>query len=585
MTPDSDAPPTPRDDRARDRRLLTWLVVGIIVVLGGLYVAGYAFAGDRLPQGTTVAGVDVGGMKPDRAERTLGEELQEAMSSPVTLVVADKQYPLDPEDVGLDVDLPASVDQVPVGRSWNPADMWEMLVGGEDYEPVVVAIDGLLSTRLEEISDEVGDEPVVGAVTFSEDGPEARYPQAGRSLDVTAAGEAVRAAYPGEDATVEVDLVEDPGPISRAAVDRAMSDVANPAMSAPVTYVIGGEPVVLRPQAYAAALRMKPVEDRLELKVRKKKLLRVFEPAMRTIAEEPQDATFRIVDGSPQVVPAKKGVTVDFDRVVQSFPDLVVASGDGREMTMKAAAEPADLTTAEARSLGVKELVSEFTTYYPHADYRNVNIGRGAEIVDGTVLEPGETFSLNGTVGERTRANGFTEGFIISDGILKQDLGGGVSQLATTLFNAMFFAGLEDVEHKPHSFYIDRYPVGREATVAWPVVDLRFKNDSDHGVFIEALLQPSTPSSTGSITVRMWSTKVWDIESVTGERYAFTTPDTRYLEDEECTPHDGYGGFKIDVTRIFRVAGESEVDHRELFTTTYTPSDSVVCGPPPGGRD
>ena len=83
------------------------------------------------------------------------------------------------------------------------------------------------------------------------------------------------------------------------------------------------------------------------------------------------------------------------------------------------------------------------------------------------MLKPGDTFSLNDIVGERTAANGFTKGFIISDGVFTEDFGGGVSQVATTTFNAAFFAGLEDVEHKPHSFYIDRYPVGREATVAW----------------------------------------------------------------------------------------------------------------------
>ena len=94
------------------------------------------------------------------------------------------------------------------------------------------------------------------------------------------------------------------------------------------------------------------------------------------------------------------------------------------------------------RKLGIPEEVSEFTTYYPHADYRNVNIGRAAELIDGTVLEPGETFSLNDTVGERTRANGFTEGFVISDGVFAEELGGGVCQVATTTFNAAFFAGL-----------------------------------------------------------------------------------------------------------------------------------------------
>ena len=69
--------------------------------------------------------------------------------------------------------------------------------------------------------------------------------------------------------------------------------------------------------------------------------------------------------------------------------------------------------------------------------------------------------------------------------------------MATTTFNAMFFAGLEDVEHKPHSFYIDRYPVGREATVAWGAVDLRFRNDTPYGVLIDARVTPSTPSAPG----------------------------------------------------------------------------------------
>ena len=529
-------------------------MVGILVVLGGLYFAGYAFAGDRLPQGTTVAGVDVGGMKPDRAERELGEELQDdRRRADHAWSVADEEFTLDPEEVGLDVDLPASIDQVPVGRSWNPADMWEIAGrrrGVRRRRGRHRRSAG--SKRLDEIAEEVGRGAGRGWGQFTRQEAEPRYPEPGTTLDVDAAAEAVRSAYPDEAATVEVDLAEDPGPISRNEVDRAMKEVANPAMSAPVTYVIGGEPVVLQPTAYAPALRMKPVDDRLELKVRRKKLVAAFEPAMRTIAEEPQDATFRIVDGRPTVVPAKKGVSVDFDRVVKAFPDLVVAAGDGRKTRMKAAAEKPDLTTKEAKALGVEEKVSEFTTYYPHAEYRNINIGRAAELVDGTVLEPGETFSLNGTVGERTRANGFTEGFIISNGILKEDLGGGVSQIATTLFNGAFFAGLEDVEHKPHSFYIDRYPVGREATVAWPVVDLRFKNDTDHGVFIESFIDPSSPGTTGSVTVRMWSTKVWDIESVTGERYAFTEPETRYIEEEECNPHDGYGGFTIKVTRIFR---------------------------------
>jgi vancomycin resistance protein YoaR len=224
--------------------------------------------------------------------------------------------------------------------------------------------------------------------------------------------------------------------------------------------------------------------------------------------------------------------------------------------------------------------VSTFTTYYPHADYRNVNIGRAGELIDGTVLEPGEVFSLNDTVGERTRANGFTEGYVISDGILVTDLGGGVSQMATTTFNAAFFAGLEDVEHKPHSFYIDRYPMGREATVAWGSVDLKFRNDTPHGVLITTNVTPSTLSTSGVVTVSMWSTKTWDITSRTGQPYNRTEPVTRRVATRQCHPNEGYGGFEVDVWRDFRRPGSSEVVRSEKFHTTYIPSDTVICTHP-----
>ncbi len=238
--------------------------------------------------------------------------------------------------------------------------------------------------------------------------------------------------------------------------------------------------------------------------------------------------------------------------------------------------------TADAKDLGITEQVSTFTTHYPYAEYRNTNIGRAAEIVDGTVLKPDDLFSLNDVVGERTRENGFTEGFIISDGIFKEDLGGGVSQMATTTFNAAFFAGLEDVEHKPHSLYIDRYPVGREATVAWGSVDLRFRNDTPYGVLISSKVTPATPSSEGVVTVSMYSTKHWDIESTTSDRYNFRSPATRTLSTADCYPNTGYDGFDVDVTRTFRHVDQDEVVRTERMHTSYLASDTVICKPPKG---
>ncbi len=565
-----------RDSTRRDHRLLRRLVLLVGLVLGLLYLAGYAFASDRLPHGTTVAGVDLGGQRVDAAERQLRNALEDEMAQPISVVVDERRFRLDPEDAGLDVDIPASVGQVPAGRSWNPADMWESVVGGSSYGPVVVTVDDLLRDRLEEIA-EVVDEPAVdGAVAFAPDGAEATYPESGSELDVDASVDAVRAAYlEGTDVELQLDPVAPT--ITESAVSRAMDRFANPAMSAPVTLTLNGRQARLEPADYAPALSMEPRKGRLVPQVDGKRLFKALRPRlpMRTVA--PVDAKIRLRGGRPVVVPARKGEAPDIEGLEDAFLDVVATTGGPRKAQLPTKTARPERTTADVRELGIKEKVSEFTTYYPHAEYRNVNIGRAARLVNGTLLAPGETFSLNDTVGERTADNGFTEGFIISNGILKEDLGGGVSQLATTLFNAVFFAGLEDVEHKPHSFYIDRYPVGREATVAWPVVDLRFKNDTKHGVLVQAVVRPSTPSSQGAVTVRMWSTKVWDIRSRTGERYAFSSPDTRHLSGPECVPHSGYRGFQIDVTRVFRKHGRSEIHHTEKFHTTYTPSDTVVC--------
>jgi vancomycin resistance protein YoaR len=338
--------------------------------------------------------------------------------------------------------------------------------------------------------------------------------------------------------------------------------------------------VRLQPADYAPALGMEAVDGELVPRLDDKALSAVLEGKV-AVGGAPVDATVALVDGRPQVVPAKPGVTYDEEQIAGSFLELVAASGDQRTLAVDAKVARPDFTTKEARALQIKERVSSFTTYYPHAEYRNVNLGRAAEIIDGYVLKPGETFSLNDTVGERTEANGFTEGYVISDGILVSDLGGGVSQMATTLFNGMFFAGLEDVEHKPHSFYIDRYPIGREATVAWGAVDLRFRNDTPYGVLIDTNVTPSTPSSSGVVTVSMYSTKHWDITTSTGERHNITKPAVRRVNTLQCHANEGYGGFDIDVTRYFEPVGaNTETREPEVFSTTYTPSDTVICTNP-----
>src|SRR5699024_10160949 len=127
-------------------------------------------------------------------------------------------------------------------------------------------------------------------------------------------------------------------------------------------------------------------------------------------------------------VPSRTGIRIDPENVAKKLVDVLAKKGSERVVEVSPEKVKADFTTSEAKDLGITEKVSSFSTQYPHAEYRNVNQSRAAELIDGTVLKPGETFSFNDTVGERTKANGFTSGTIIADGVFEDALGGGVSQ-------------------------------------------------------------------------------------------------------------------------------------------------------------
>lgn len=552
----------------------------VLVLLGGGYAGAYYAAGDTLPRGTTVGGVEVGGLSPARASERLREGLADRVTRPLTVTSGPATEQVDPEAVGLTVDYDASVAAGGGGRSWRPADLWEHWTGGSDLDPVIVVDEALLDSYLDSVDERVARPAVDATLRLTRDGVRTTDARTGVALERQKAAEALVAAFTDGDATAVLPLTAVAPDIDDADVERAVQEVANPALAAPVVLHLGEATVRLRPADYARDVTFEAGADGLEPSVDADALEALVGEQVVSAGQEPVDASIGIVDGEPRIVKAKPGVTYDRDDLVAEFLRLLPRPDGKREGEVTATVTEPEVTTADVRALGITERMSTFTTYFPYAEYRNTNIGRAAEIIDGTILEPGEEFSLNGIVGERTRENGFTEGFIISDGVFKQELGGGVSQVATTTFNAMFFAGLEDVEHKPHSFYIDRYPVGREATVAWPTVDLRFRNDTEHGVLIDTAVTPSTPAAQGSITVSMYGTKKWDISTSTSDRYAYTAPKTRTLSGPDCYPNDGYSGFQVDVYRYFKRPGSDDVVRTEKFHTVYTPSDTVVCKAP-----
>ncbi len=563
--------------RRRAGRIVGIAVGAALVALGAAYAVGYALAGDRLPKHATVEGVAVGGLDPAAATETLRTALRPRATAPIRLEIAGEKAELEPAAAGLAIDYPASVAAAGGARSLDPRTIYRVLTGGSETPAIRIVDDAALAAAVGKLAADHDRAPenatlaYEGRTVVTEDGKQ------GVSVDADGAAAAIVDAYPSAAVVPVPATVTDPE-ITTAAVAAAVRDLARPAVAAPIAVRAGGAgSFEIGPSVIASALSFEPTDGALAPVLNAKRLRKALDDDIaRLRLSDHRNATVRLVKGKPTVIPSSDGTDIAApDLAAAVRPALSKPKGE-RTVSVKLSGAPAEFSTDDARKLKIAEVTGQFTTYFPYAYYRNVNIARAAEKIDGTVLKPGETFSLNKIVGERTKANGFVEGYIISGGKFKKELGGGVSQSATTTFNAMFFAGLQDVRHQPHTLYIDRYPAGREATVAWPNLDLRFRNNTDYGVLVQAYVKKGTPSRKGSITVKMWSTKTWDkVSSSALVRSNYTTGRDLTDRSASCEPQAPVQGFTVSYSRLFYRDGT--VVRREPFRWTYAPTDRIIC--------
>jgi vancomycin resistance protein YoaR len=248
----------------------------------------------------------------------------------------------------------------------------------------------------------------------------------------------------------------------------------------------------------------------------------------------------------------------------------VLTSTGPREITAVYADQPAEVTTEDLEALGTPEVIGEFQTGGFARD-SGLNIRRAAELINGLVVQPGETFSLDEATGPRTLANGYVEAGVIDDGRPSRGPAGGVSQVSTTLYNAAYLAGMTLVEHKAHSFYISRYPAGREATIADGAIDNKFRNDNPTPVLIRTHVSPT------SVTVWIYGQRQFEVSGAFGPRTSPTQPNTVTIPPgQPCSPSNGAPGFTITDTRTLRNVDGGQT-RAETFTTRYNPSPRVVC--------
>jgi vancomycin resistance protein YoaR len=569
---------------------LPWRRIGLVAAatlgaLAVLYCMDLLLSSGELPRGVTVAGVSVGGMKPIDAEQKLRREIEPRLNRPVAVRVGDADAEIDPTKAGLQLDWGATLDSAG-SQPLNPWTRLMSLLRTREVGVVTQADQETLGKQVDALRARTDREPAEGTIRFDGTTPVAVEPKSGQTIDRDKAVEVMTADW-ANGTTITLPVTVKPVNTTTAGVHEALESVAKPAVSDPVTVNGEGDKATLTPKVIATVLVFEPgANGGLNPKLDNAKVVEALRPQLAETEQPGKDASVVLEGGHPVVKPSVDGRGIDWDKSLGGLLD-VLRRTDDRTIAATYAHQPAKFTTEQANQLGITEVVGEFTTRGFAVD-SGVNIRAIAAKVDGALVKPNETFSLNGYTGPRGPAQGYVEAGIIESGRPGRAVGGGCSQFATTLFNAAYFAGMTDVEHREHSFYISRYPEAREATVfenpnGSSVIDVKFRNDSPSGVLIQTIWTPT------DITVRLWSSKHYNVESVTGGRSNFTEPSLVTVPPgEPCKPTTGAQGFTVSNTRIVRDAKSGQELKRNSRTAVYNPLPIVVCAteppppPPPG---
>ncbi len=579
------APTQPRKRLSTTARVALWTGGGLLVVLGGAYAAGYALAGDNLPRNTVVEGIKVGGLTAETAQNKLREGLAERASAPLTITAGGTSVKASPAELGLSVDHAASIAAAGGGRSPNPVEIVEVLFGGAALPAVVTVDEAKLGAQLAKLAEEVDVDPADAALAYVKGKPKVTPGVEGKELQIAETGEAVRAAYL-HTTTVEAVVVTTEPEITTAEAEGAVASIGKPAISKPVKVKVGDKgTIAIEPETIVEALSFVTSNGDLTPSLDAKKLAAGAKEELDKLKlTKAKNASFTIErGGKPKIVKSVDGEGVDADQLAAAVLP-VLSSTDDRTASVEITKKPASFTTDDAKAAGVKEVTGEFTTYFPGTAYRYNNIGKAARLINGTYLAPGESFSLNERLGERTPQAGWMKGGGISGGRIDPNIyGGGISQATTTLFNAIFFAGLEDIYHKPHSLYFNRYPMGREATLDWHSVDMKFKNDSEYGVLLQGWTTGKTGSQ-GSVTIRVWSTKTYTKVVATKPKQSnWRSPGKPiYNKSKDCIPQSAMSGFDVSYERHFYQG--KKIVKKEPFFWSYNTLTPVVCGEKPGEK-
>jgi vancomycin resistance protein YoaR len=492
----------------RGRRWPRWLVAVpllVIVVVLGAWAIDTALAADQVARNTELAGVPVGGMTRAELDEAVQELAGTLPGTPVVIDTDDLTLESTAGELGIGIDASATADAVwDTGRTaslWRrPADWLGSIVSPRSAAVVVEVDEPTMSATLASLEGEQRRAPVEPSLA-EQDGAAVLAPGvAGVELRAAEVIEALPETLGDvtDDIRVEAQRTTVQPTMPDAQI-QALVDQANAILGSTITVSAGDQQFELAGSNLLGGLLVDNSSGTPRLSISEEVIGLQLANQQPELTANPTGVRFDVQGGVPVPVAGHDAQICCGEGAAAMIVDALLGSQSTVTVPTRT------MTAAEgvewAQSLGVKEVVGEFSTPHKCCESRVTNIHRIADLTRGVVIAPGATFSVNGFVGRRTTDKGFVEGGVIENGEFTTDIGGGVSQYATTLFNAAFFGGLDIPEYKMHSKYISRYPYGREATLAYPSVDLKIHNNTPYGVVI-------WPTYTDtSITVQLWSTR------------------------------------------------------------------------------
>ncbi|MDX6555083.1 MAG: hypothetical protein QOD86_1278 [Miltoncostaeaceae bacterium] len=559
----------------RRRRRIGPAQAGLIALIIALLCAASALAlvgeeDGRAPGDVTVDGIEVGGMTASQIETVVRRRAAVRLSEPLVIETAEAGgFRLEASRGALR--SRPQVERV-VSEALEPRSPIDRLLGrlglGGTRELTLgfTLDDGQVDALVDQVTGELNSPAQSASVELQGGEPVVVPAKTGSGVDPKTLRSQILAFPPR--------IVLDREVLQPAIGDEAAEQArarAVAVLAQPATVTFQGNQVEIGTDVLLRALRFEPRASRIAVRLDPQVLNEELLPAFQGRIQPASDAEFRITGDTVRLVPATTGRRLNTTAIAAAIVGKPGTPARARFETL----EP-DVSTAELRKLNITELVSSFTTPYQCCQPRVTNIQRGAALLDGMIIPPNGRFSLNEALGQRTAERGFVEAPQIAGGRLEDAVGGGVSQIATTLYNAAYFAGLEIVTHTPHEFYISRYPPGREATVSFGGPELIFVNDWDAGILID------TYAGDSGITIRFFSSKLGRrVETSSSDPTDYVEPKTITDVNEDLEPGSrevvqeaGGAGFKISYTR--KVYRGDDLKREDSFSWRYKPENAFI---------